>query len=69
MTSPEKESPCGSELHDEHLCYMVSQGMHKQDPARYESLVNSPAYCCARCGRVANHSCSLCKPVEMQACD
>ena len=63
------ENPCGSTQHDEHLCYLVSQGFHIEEQQEYEALVDSPAYCCAKCGRVANSPCNLCKAVKMEICD
>lgn len=57
---------CGSESHDQHLCYLMSQGIHLSDVEEYETLINDPKFECERCGRKANGSGSLCVPVELE---
>lgn len=56
---------CKSELHEMHLCYIISQGFHLSDPLEYKALVENPQFKCQHCGRVANKAESLCKPAAL----
>lgn len=56
---------CKSEHHDEHLCYIISQGFHLSDPQEFNELVNEPRFKCQHCGRVAKSDKNLCKPTEL----
>lgn len=56
---------CKSELHHQHLCYMVSQGFHISDAAEYNALVEDPKFRCKHCGRAAKSADSLCEPTEL----
>ena len=58
---------CDAELHDEHLCYIMSQGLHLTDPLAYEALVDEPRYRCGHCNRTANRSSNLCIPLDLSA--
>jgi len=44
---------CDAELHNEHLCYIVSQGLHLSDALAYEALIDEPRFRCGHCGRHA----------------
>ena len=48
------------EHHDQHLCYLVEQGLLKNKPEEYEVLVKNGAYMCKGCGRLAKSPESLC---------
>ena len=55
-----------SNLKDEHLCYIVSQGLHLTDPDEYRALVDSPRFRCGHCGRTARSRSNLCIPVDLK---
>ena len=59
------KTACQSDSHTDHLCYMVSQGLHLTDKEDYEALVKNPKFKCEHCGRVANSDRNLCKPVSL----
>jgi hypothetical protein len=40
------KNDCGSEFHDEHLCYIISQGFNLTDEQGYRALVENPAFRC-----------------------
>jgi hypothetical protein len=54
---------CDSELHTEHLCYLLSQGFNLEDAAAYMALVENPRFRCRHCGRTAAGHGNLCLPV------
>ncbi|MHC4105130.1 MAG: hypothetical protein ACYSR9_09330 [Planctomycetota bacterium] len=56
-------STCDSELHKEHLCYIISQGFHLTDEQEYRTLVEDVKYVCDRCDRTAKSDTNLCVPV------
>ena len=62
---PEDNKQCKSDEHTKHLCYFVSYGYHEDNPEEYKDLVKKPRFKCLFCGRKANMSESLCKPVEL----
>jgi hypothetical protein len=53
---------CNSDLHDEHLCYIVSQGFNLTDEQDYLALIRNPAFRCRHCGRAARNGRNLCVP-------
>ena len=56
---------CKSDSFEEHLCYIVSQALHINEPEKFEALISSPKFKCRHCGRVANSGKNLCEPVEI----
>ena len=58
-------STCDSELHNEHLCYIISQGFHLTNEQEYESLVEDAKFTCERCHRAAKSADNLCVPVSL----
>lgn len=56
---------CQSELHDEHLCYILSQGFNLSDKQEYEALTENPQFKCKHCGRKTGSARNLCEPVEL----
>lgn len=61
----ELNSGCQTELHDQHLCYIISQGFHLSDKQEYKSLVENAEYKCNHCGRIAKSGSNLCVPTHM----
>ena len=55
-----------SDLQDEHLCYIVSQGLHLTDEGEYHSLIAKPKFRCGHCGRAAKSRSNLCIPVDLK---
>ena len=64
-TKTELEMLCDVEMHEEHLCYMVSQGLHLSDPSAYEALINQPRFRCGHCHRTARSCRNLCVPLDL----
>ena len=56
------EHCCDKELHTEHLCYLLSQGLQLEDPEVYLALVQDPRFRCNHCGRTAKSGKNLCVP-------
>lgn len=56
-------STCDSELHSEHLCYIISQGFHLTNEQEYNDLVEDVRYMCNHCERTARSADNLCVPV------
>ena len=59
------EKECETEQHDEHLCYIVSQGLHLNDQQAYSALTRDPRFFCHHCGRIAKSGANLCVPVDL----
>ena len=59
------DSTCDSELHKEHLCYIISQGFHLTDEREYKALVEDAKFMCNRCHRTAKSEENLCVPVPL----
>ena len=57
------DSICDSELHNEHLCYIRSQGFHLTNEQEYSALVEEVKYMCEHCHRTARSGDNLCVPV------
>jgi len=58
-------SGCEGSSHEQHLCYMVSQGFHLTDADEYKALVRDPQFRCQKCGRAAKSGANLCDPVKL----
>ena len=56
-------STCDSELHNQHLCYIRSQGFHLTNEQEYEALVEDVKYMCNHCYSTAKSAGNLCVPV------
>ncbi|MDT8301721.1 MAG: hypothetical protein RQ760_09580 [Sedimentisphaerales bacterium] len=56
-------STCDSEMHSEHLCYIISQGFHLANEQEYNALVEDVRYICNHCNRTARSADNLCVPV------
>jgi hypothetical protein len=54
-----------NELHEEHLCYIVSQGFYLTEDQEYRVLTDHPRFRCDHCGRQAHKDRNLCVPVKM----
>ena len=61
----EHNTNCKSPSHDQHLCYVVSQGFHLSEPQDYHVMVIDPKFKCKHCGRVANSDDNLCEPTQI----
>jgi hypothetical protein len=64
-TKVQLESIRDDDLHGEHLCYIVSQGLNLMDEAGYRALIENPRYRCDHCGRTARSRQNLCVPLEL----
>jgi hypothetical protein len=53
------------EAHEEHLCYIISQGFHLSDEQTYLALITSPKFRCGHCGRQAASYRNLCIPMDL----
>ena len=56
---------CKSEEHDQHLCYIISQGFHLSDEQELKALTENPKFKCNHCGRKANSDRNLCVPLKL----
>ena len=56
---------CETDRHDDHLCYMVSQGFHISDIEEFKSLIENAEYRCTHCGREAKKPFNLCEPEHL----
>lgn len=58
--------PCKSHSeHQNHLCKLTADGLHRENPEEYMGLVKDPKYVCKSCGRVAAVKSRLCTPVML----
>ena len=57
-----RERHCRPECHDEHLCYLIAQGLNLTDEDAYQALIRDPLFRCGHCGRTARSDASLCVP-------
>ena len=61
-----KHNPnCKRDSFTDHLCYIVSQGIHISEPEKFEVLIANPEFKCQHCGRVAKSERNLCEPVKI----
>ena len=56
-------STCDPELHNQHLCYIRSQGFHLTNEQEYKTLVEDAKYMCNHCHCTAKSAANLCVPV------
>ena len=53
------------EGHDKPLCYLVENGILKDNTVEYKKLVKKGKYFCSGCGRTAKDPTSLCAPIKV----
>ena len=56
---------CKSESHSEHLCYIISQGLHLSNEQEFKALTENPRFQCHHCNRIARSDKNLCRPVDL----
>ena len=61
----ENSSGCESSSHEQHLCYIISQGFHLTDEGEYQALIKNPKFKCQKCNRLAAREINLCKPIKL----
>lgn len=59
-----KQVQTNCQAHEDHLCYIISQGFHLSDRKNYLALIKSPKFRCKHCNRQAVSDINLCVPVE-----
>jgi hypothetical protein len=64
-TKTQADAGCDTELHGEHLCYIISQGLDLTDALEYEALVREPRFRCGHCRRMARNGENLCVPIDI----
>ncbi|WP_170270547.1 hypothetical protein [Heliorestis acidaminivorans] len=47
------------------LCKLLKNDLIKKEPEEFKALVTNAQFYCKKCGRVAQKSKTLCKPVEL----
>ena len=57
---------CKSDLHKQHLCYLISQGFNVSDKEEYDALIKDPQFKCSHCGNTAHSANNLCKPAKLE---
>ena len=63
--SLEKKQSCQNSLHDRHLCFLMSEGLHYKHREAYKELVQEAQCRCQQCGRTAKRGDNLCMPVGL----
>jgi hypothetical protein len=53
------------EGHENHLCYLIDQGLLKDKPDEFKGLVKKGKFMCTGCGRVAKSPDNLCAPQKI----
>ena len=56
---------CASNVHNEHLCFLMCEGSHYKDKEAYKAIVQDALYRCQNCGRTAKSVKNLCEPVAL----
>ncbi len=56
---------CKSEGHNKHLCFLMYEGFHYNNPEAYKEIVQDARYRCQNCGRTAKSKENLCDPVAL----
>lgn len=64
-TKTKTQAVCSTDLHSEHLCYIMAQGLHLTDASGYEALIDPPRFRCSHCGRTARSRRNLCVPGDL----
>jgi hypothetical protein len=58
-------SKCESDLHKQHLCYLMYEGFHYSNRAEFKKLVHGAEFICMNCGRTAKAETNLCAPAKL----
>ena len=61
----EQTTECCTGNHDQHLCYLISQGFHLTDEQEFRALIEDAEYRCDHCGRHAKSDANLCVPMHL----
>lgn len=61
----ENNTDCKSESHNTHLCHLMYEGFHYNNPAEYKKMVQDAQFRCQVCGRTASNSDYLCDPAAL----
>jgi hypothetical protein len=56
---------CGSDGHNEHLCFLMYEGFHLKNKEAYKQMVQDAQYRCQNCGRTAKSEENLCAPIAL----
>ena len=56
---------CPSDVHNGHLCFLMSEGFHYNSKDAYKEMVQDAQYRCQNCGRTAKSEKNLCDPVPL----
>ena len=56
---------CCTGNHNDHLCYLISQGFNISDDQEFRALIEDARYRCDHCGRHAKSGENLCVPVPL----
>ena len=56
---------CTTDIHEQHLCFLMYEGVHYEHPEQYKALVQDAQYRCQQCGRTAKDAKNLCMPVAL----
>jgi hypothetical protein len=59
------EKPMPHPGHENHLCYLHSEGHVKEHFEDWKNLVKDGKFVCGGCGRVAGSEENLCKPEKL----
>jgi hypothetical protein len=56
---------CESDLHNDHLCFLMCEGFHFKEKEAYKAMVQNAQYRCQNCGRTAESESNLCAPIAL----
>ena len=61
----QSNADCENSGHEKHLCYLMFEGFHLQNPEQYKSIVQNAEFRCQNCGRTAASEENLCSPIKL----